>query len=64
MVASKLIGICRYIKQLIRNTKGQGMTEYVLLIAFIALIVVVALTPVGNAVGAKFTEIVTILSGT
>ncbi len=47
----------------LKNNKGQGLTEYVLIITFIALVVIAGLTPVGTAVSAKFTEMVSILSG-
>ncbi|MFZ5352204.1 MAG: Flp family type IVb pilin [Bacillota bacterium] len=49
---------------MLKNRKGQGLVEYVLIITFIALVVIIGLTPVGSAVGAKFTEIVGILTGT
>lgn len=39
------------------NIKGQGMVEYGLIIALIAIVVVVALTPVGGAVSNIFTQI-------
>ena len=45
------------IKEMMGNKRGQGMVEYVLIIAFIAIIVLVALTPMGQAIAAKFTEI-------
>ena len=49
------------IKSMISDNKGQGMVEYVLIIAFIALVVMLALTPVGTAISNKFNEIVTAL---
>jgi pilus assembly protein Flp/PilA len=41
----------------LKNKKGQGMVEYVLIIALIAIIVMAALSPLGTAVAAKFTEV-------
>ncbi|OGO78089.1 MAG: hypothetical protein A2Y23_15525 [Clostridiales bacterium GWB2_37_7] len=41
----------------LKNKKGQGMVEYVLIIAFIAIVVMLAITPLGTAVAAKFTEV-------
>lgn len=40
------------------DTRGQGMVEYGLIIAMIAIVVLVALTPVGSAVSDIFTQIV------
>ncbi len=51
------------VKEALNNKKGQGMVEYVLIIAFIAVVVIIALTPLGTAISAKFTEIVTALTG-
>jgi pilus assembly protein Flp/PilA len=39
----------------LKNQKGQGMVEYVLIIAFIAIVVMLAITPLGTAIAAKFT---------
>ena len=48
----------------LKNKKGQGMVEYVLIIAFIAIVVMVALTPLGTSIKGKFNQIVTSLGGT
>jgi len=53
----------KYFKGLISNKKGQGMVEYGLIIAVIAIVVLVALTPVGTALSAVFTNITTAISG-
>lgn len=37
--------------------EGQGMVEYALIIALIAIVVMAALGPVGEAIAAKFEEI-------
>ncbi|MFZ5352203.1 MAG: Flp family type IVb pilin [Bacillota bacterium] len=58
-----LLNMWLNIKGMLNNKKGQGMVEYVLIIAFIAVVVIVALTPLGTAISAKFTEIVTALTG-
>jgi pilus assembly protein Flp/PilA len=41
----------------LKNKKGQGMVEYVLIIAFIAIVVMLAITPLGTAIAGKFTEV-------
>jgi pilus assembly protein Flp/PilA len=42
----------------LRNEEGQGLTEYALLLAFVALIVVVVLYVLGPAVGDLYQTIV------
>lgn len=46
-----------FAKRLLNNDRGQGMVEYGLIIAFIAIVVLVALTPVGTVVANVFTQI-------
>ena len=41
----------------ISEESGQGMVEYGLIIALIAIVVIAALTAVGNGVNNKFTDI-------
>lgn len=43
--------------KMLKSNKGQGMVEYGLIIALIAIVVLVALTPVGGAVSDIFTQI-------
>lgn len=52
-----------YLLSKFKQEEGQGMVEYVLLVAFIALVVLVALTFLGPAIVAKFNEITTELGG-
>ncbi|MDF2520095.1 MAG: Flp family type IVb pilin [Clostridia bacterium] len=52
------------LKENLKNKRGQGMVEYVLIIAFIAIVVMVALGPLGTQIKVKFNEIVTALGGT
>ncbi len=54
----------RFLKRLVREEEGQGLAEYALIIALVALAVVAALTGVGTQISAKFTEIVQKLGGT
>ncbi len=56
-----------YMSNFLRDLKeeqGQGMAEYGLILALVALAVIVALTAVGTQLTAKFNEIVTKLGGT
>lgn len=46
------------IKGMLTDKKGQGMVEYVLIIAFIAIVLILTLTNLGGAIGAKFQEII------
>jgi pilus assembly protein Flp/PilA len=41
----------------IKEEEGAGLAEYALLLVFIALIVMVTLTPLGNAIAAVFGRI-------
>lgn len=45
----------------LKNNKGQGMVEYVLIIAFIAVVLILTLTNLGASIGAKFTEVINAL---
>lgn len=51
------------IKRLYKEEEGQGMVEYGLIIALIAVVVIGALTLMGTNVKAKFNEINTKLGG-
>jgi len=46
-----------------RGDLGQGMVEYALILAFIAIVVVVALGLLGGQVAAFFQQVVTIFQG-
>jgi len=45
------------VRAMLGNQKGQGMVEYGLILAAIAVIALVALTPLGAAVALKFTNV-------
>lgn len=45
------------LKNFFRNEDGQGMVEYALIIALIAIVVIVALTTLGNGISEKFNQI-------
>ncbi len=45
-----------------QDERGQGMVEYALIIALIAIVVIVALTPAGNMIKQLFDNIVATLT--
>jgi len=49
--------------RLVRDESGQGMVEYALIIALVAIVVIVTLTDVGTAVMERFVAIVDGLRG-
>ena len=46
-----------------REDEGQGLVEYAIIIALIVIVVIVALSPLGEQIAAVFTEITTELGG-
>jgi len=48
---------------MLRNEKGQGLTEYALIIALIAIVAVAAVTLLGEQIETIFTDITTALGG-
>lgn len=46
------------LKNLVRDEKGQAMTEYGLILGLIAIVVIAVLTTMGGTIRDKFTEIV------
>ena len=55
--------IINYLKVKLAKEEGQGMVEYGLIIAVIAVVVLIALTPVGGAVSDVFNNIVNSIRG-
>ena len=55
--------IINYLKAKLVKEEGQGMVEYGLIIAVIAVVVLIALTPVGGAVSDVFNSIVGSIRG-
>jgi pilus assembly protein Flp/PilA len=49
---------------LMKDEQGQAMTEYGLIIALVAVVVIAALTAMGDSVFTKFNAITTGLGGT
>ena len=45
----------------IREAKGQGMAEYGLILALVAVVAMVALTPLGTNIAAIFTNVSSVL---
>ncbi len=48
---------------ILRNEKGQGLTEYALIIALVAIVAVAALTLLGGQIDSIFGDITTELGG-
>ncbi|HEX9744748.1 MAG TPA: Flp family type IVb pilin [bacterium] len=49
--------------KIFRNQKGQGLTEYALIIALVAIVAVAALTLLGGQIDAIFGQITGALGG-
>lgn len=58
MIRNTLTYMKAYLGKYIKNEKGQAMVEYGLIIALIAVVVLVAVTAIGNNLNDKFNEIV------
>ncbi|HDS30261.1 MAG TPA: Flp family type IVb pilin [Firmicutes bacterium] len=52
-----------FIMNVLHNEKGQGLTEYALIIALVAIVAVAALTLLGGQIDAIFGNITTELGG-
>lgn len=51
------------IRRFVREEEGQGMAEYGLILALIAIVCIVAFTGLGQAIFAKIQEVATGLGG-
>lgn len=45
------------LRQIVRNTEGQDLLEYALLVGLIALVAIIAVTAAGSSVNTIFTNI-------
>lgn len=52
------------LKRLVTGEEGQGMAEYGLILALVAVVVIFALQALGDSIKAKFNEVTTGLGGT
>lgn len=50
------------VERLLKSEDGQGLAEYALIFGLIVVAVVVAMSPLGNAIKDKFTQVTTELS--
>ena len=50
-------------RYILRNERGQGLTEYALIIALVAIVAVAALTLLGGQIGTIFGNITNELGG-
>ena len=51
------------IKRLFKEEEGQGMVEYAIIIALIAVVVIGAVTALGTSISKKFEELSTQING-
>lgn len=58
-----MLNLLNRMKSYLRNEKGQGMVEYALIIAFVAIIVIGAVTLFGEQIKTIFTNITGGLGG-
>lgn len=49
--------LMKKVKEFVRNEEGQGMAEYALILALVAIIVIIALTVLGPTIGNKINEV-------
>jgi len=54
----------KLVKRFIQEEEGQGMAEYGLILALVAVVVIGLLTTMGTTIKAKFGEVVEGLGGT
>lgn len=54
---------CFWFRRLIERQEGQGMTEYGLIIALVAVVVIVSLTALGSGLNEKFLTICEAVTG-
>lgn len=52
-----MLNLLRSLKDVLRDTRGQGMVEYALILALIAVVVAVALGPLGTTISNLFASI-------
>ena len=53
----------QFIQRLLRDESGQGMVEYGLILALVAVVVIVALTAMGGQISEIFDSVVESLGG-
>jgi pilus assembly protein Flp/PilA len=49
------------VKRLVSEQEGQGMAEYALILGLIVVVVAVVMSPLGNAIKSKFSNVTTSL---
>lgn len=50
-------GLMKKVREFVRNEEGQGLVEYALIIALIAIIVIIALRVLGRTVSNTYTNV-------
>jgi len=56
-VKGKVVLMKKLFKKLQKDESGQGMTEYALIVALIAVVVIAALTIMGQRINLRFNDI-------
>ncbi|WP_085811697.1 Flp family type IVb pilin [Geoanaerobacter pelophilus] len=56
-MSKKLQRMCSKAKQLLKNTNGQGLVEYALILVLVAIVVIAALKSIGSETNKVFCNV-------
>ena len=57
-----MVRVDRWVRDFVKNEEGAALAEYGILVAFIAIVAITAVTFFGSKISAKFSEYATTLS--